>query len=85
MYGGSSEETRSRFNAGSQSEHSEQYETSLSVGEGERREIGEEIWDGERVSCGRSKMVGGVLSLENRHAAISHIYVRAGELEDVLR
>ena len=62
---GSYEETRRRLSAGSQSEQSEQYESSLAHGDGERacRRGGEGGVDGERVSCGSSDSIGGVVSL----------------------
>ena len=64
---GSYEDTRRRLSAGSQSEQSEQYESSLAHGEGERacRRGGEGGVDGERVSCGSSDSIGGVVSLRS--------------------
>ena len=60
---GSGVVVRLRLSACSHSEQSEQYDASLSHGEaerfaGERRDFGSE---GDRVSCGTSKLLGGVL------------------------
>lgn len=55
-----------RLSAGSQSEQSEQYESSLLHGDGERwcvEDVDAERLEGERVSCGRSESIGGVGSL----------------------